>query len=408
MTPMRTRARARTPAYDYINEFLRRYVAAHASVPTIEAVRTYLSAPPRNLNSSITTIRKALDIWQDSEEGRDLILTSRSRMRSLEQGVADDPSGIAFASGSGSAATVTPTSVEPEGAGVEASPGHTISPLFASWEVQIREALRREVSAHYAAQAKEATDKAALERDTALATSARSVERAEQLRLHAEAKSEREVNEARATVTAMQASFERLAAAHSLALANVESEAHAAAHISAQKEVALVTAAALERETALKAQRAMLAQVVEDRGALVDARVADIAALKTEMLGREARAAEQYSGLNRVLGQQVSDLKTKVSDLEKALLAERKRADGAEGSLVRQAVEQVSAVLKTHGDRAEVAVVTVEALVKAALNDVRAIADTAKTVASQEAATVATTLLESALAKFDPNRSPTR
>ena len=74
------------------------------------------------------------------------------------------------------------------------------------------------------------------------------------------------MGEARATVVAMQTGFDGLAAAHA---------------------VALVTAAAKERETALTTQNAMLAKIVEEGSEA-------ITALEAQMLSREARAAEQF------------------------------------------------------------------------------------------------------------------
>ena len=65
-------------------------------------------------------------------------------------------------------------------------------------------------------------------------------------------------------MVAMQASFDRLAAAHAVALASLESEANASAQAWAQNEVALVTAAAKEHEAALTTQNAMLAKIVEE------------------------------------------------------------------------------------------------------------------------------------------------
>ncbi len=109
-----------------------------------------------------------------------------------------------------------------------------------------------------------ANDRANADRDAAIANSSRTVQNAEQIRLHAEAKRDGEVGEARATVVAMQASFDRLAAAHAVALASLESEANASAQAWAQNEVALVTAAAKEHEAALTTQNAMLAKIVEE------------------------------------------------------------------------------------------------------------------------------------------------
>ena len=108
--------------------------------------------------------------------------------------------------------------------------------------------------------------------------------------------SDRAVGKARATVVAMQTGFDRLAAAHAVALASLESEANASAQVWAQKEVALVTPAAKERDTALTTQNAMLAKMVEEGGEA-------ITALEAQLLSREARAAEQFRGQSQHHGQ---------------------------------------------------------------------------------------------------------
>ena len=195
------------------------------------------------------------------------------------------------------------------------------------------------------------------------------------------------MGEARATVVAMQASFDRLAAAHAMALASLESEANASAQVWAKKEVALVTVAAKERETALTTQNAMLAKIVEEGSET-------IAALQAQMLSREERAAEQFRGQSRHHGQQIADYKTRIDGLEKALLDERRRADGAEGSVVAQAVSLLTDELRKQSARAEATVAIIELNSKATLNEVRQMRDEAKTVAVQDATIVVEAALD--------------
>ena len=241
--------------------------------------------------------------------------------------------------------------------------------------------MAKEIFAKEAARAQVEIDRSHADRDAAIADASRTAQNAEQIRLQAEAKSDREVGEALATVVAMQASFDRLAAAHAVALASLASEANAFAQAWAQKEVALTTAAASERETALTTQNAMLAKIVEERGEA-------IAALDAQMLSREGRAAEQFRGQSQHHGQQIADYKTRIDGLEKALLAERRRADGAEGSVVAQAVSLLTEELRKQSARAEATVAIVELNSKATLNEVRQMRDEAKTVSDQTATKV--------------------
>jgi len=74
--------------------------------------------------------------------------------------------------------------------------------------------------------------------------------------------------------------------------------------------------------------------------------------------------------------------------LEKALLAERRRADGAEGSVVAQAVSLLTDELRKQSARAEATVAIVELNSKATLNEVRQMRDEAETVADQTATSV--------------------
>ena len=255
------------------------------------------------------------------------------------------------------------------------------SALFLTWEAELRATVAKEISAKESARAQVEIDRANADRDAAIANASRIVQNAEQIRLHAEAKSDREVGEARATVIVMQASFDRLAAAHAVALTSLASEANAFAQAWAQKEVALVTAAAKERETALTTQNAMLAKIVEEGSET-------IAALQAQMLSREERAAEQFRGQSHHHGQQIADYKTRIDGLEKAMLAERRRADGAEGSVVAQAVSLLTDELRKQSARAVATVAIVELNSKATLNEVRQMRDEAKTVADQTATTV--------------------
>ena len=366
--------RPRTRAYEYIDEYLRRYVSAHGRLPTLDTIQSHLAAAPRNLNSSFTTIRRGLDGWAASDEGSALLLASKTRIAAIEAG------GV----GAGAQALevgVTAQTQSP-GTAVITSPS-TLAPsaLFLTWEAELRGTVAKEISAKEAARAQVEIDRANADRDAAIANANRTVQNAEQIQLHAEAKSDREVGEARATVDAMQASFDRLAASQALALASLETEANAFAQAWAKKEVALVTAAAKERETALTTQNAMLAKIVEEGSET-------IAAVEAQMLSREERAAEQFRGQSQHHGQQIADYKTRIDGLEKALLAERRRADGAEGSVVAQAVSLLTEELRKQSARAEATVAIVELNSKATLNEVRQMRDEAKTVADQTATSV--------------------
>ena len=179
----------------------------------------------------------------------------------------------------------------------------------------------------------------------------------------------------------VQSRDERLAAAHAVSLSSFESEANAFGQAWAQKEVALVTTGAQEREAALTTQNAMLAKIVEER-------VEAIATLEAQMLSREKRAADQFRGQSQYHGQQIADYKTRIDGLEKALLAERRRADGAEGSVVAQAVSLLTDELRKQSSRAEATVAIIELKSKATLNEVRQMRDEAKTVAVQNATSV--------------------
>lgn len=374
MTP-----RPRTRAYEYIDEFLRRYVSAHGRLPTLDTIQSHLAAAPRNLNSSFTTIRRGLDAWAESAEGTTLLLAAKTRIAAIEAGGVGEGAQVAEVG-------ATATTLSPSRA-VATSPSLLApSALFLTWETELRATVAKEISAKEAARAQVEIDRANADRDAAIANCSRTVQNAEQIRLHAEAKSDREVGEARATVVAMQASFDRLAAAHAVALASLESEANAAAQAWAQKEVALFTAATKERETALNTQNAMLAKIVEERGEA-------IAALEAQMLSSEERSAEQFRGQSHHHGQQIADYKTRIDCLEKALLAERRRADGAEGSVVAQAVSLLTDELRKQSARAEATVAIVELNSKATLNEVRRMRDEAKTVAYQ----TATSLVEAAI-----------
>ena len=367
-------SRPRTRAYEYIDEYLRRYVSAHGRLPTLDSIQSHLAAAPRNLNSSFTTIRRGLDAWEASDEGSALLLAAKTRIAAIEAGGVG-AGAQAFELGA-TAHTQSP------GTAVTTSSSHLApSALFLTWEAELRATVAKEISAKEAARAQVEIDRANADRDAAIANASRAVQNAEQLRLHAEAKSDREVGEARATVVAMQASFERLAAAHAVSLCNLEFEANACAQVWAQKEVQLVTTAAQERETAQTTQNAMLAKIVEERGEA-------IAALEAQMFSREERAAEQFRGQSQHHDQQIADYKTRIDGLEKALLAERRRADGAEGSVVAQAVSLLTDELRKQSARAEATIAIIELHSKATLNEVRQMRDEAKTVAEQTATRV--------------------
>jgi hypothetical protein len=379
MTP-----RPRTRAYEYIDELLRRFVSAHGRLPTLDTIQSHLAAAPRNLNSSFTTIRRGLDAWAASDEGAALLLAAKTRIAAIEAGgvgagaQALEVGATAHTQSPGTAVTPSPSPLAP-------------SALFLTWEAELRATVAKEISAQEAARAQVEIDRANADRDAAIANSSRTVQNAEQIRLHAEAKSDREVGEARATVVAMQSSFDRLAATHAVALASLESEANASAQVWAQKEVALVTAAAKERETALTTQNAMLAKIVEEGSET-------IAALQAQMLSREERAAEQFRGQSQHHGQQIADYKTRIDGLEKVLLAERRRADGAEGSVVAQAVSLLTDELRKQNARAEATVAIIVLNSKATLNEVRQMRDEAKTVADQ----TATRVVEAAIDRLSP------
>ncbi len=308
------------------------------------------------------------------------MLAAKARIAALEAG--DVGAGVqalevratAHTQSSGMAVTASSTPLAP-------------SALFLTWEAELRATVAKEISAKETARAQVEIDRANADRDAAIANASRIVQNAEQIRLHAEAKSDREVGEARATVVAMQASFDRLAAAQALALASLETEANASAQAWAQKEVALVTVSTKEREAALTTQNAMLAKIVEERGEA-------IAALEAQMLSREERAAEQFRGQSQHHGQQIADYKTRFDGLEKALLAERRRADGAEGSVVAQAVSLLTDELRKQSARAEATVSIVELNSKATLIEVRQMRDEAKTVADQTATGVVEAAME--------------
>ena len=85
---------------------------------------------------------------------------------------------------------------------------------------------------------------------------------------------------------------------------------------------------------------------------------------------------------------QIADYKTRIDGLEKALLAERRRADGAESSAVAQAVSLLTDELRKQSSRAEATVAIIELNSKATVNEVRQMRDEAKTVAEQTATRV--------------------
>ena len=85
---------------------------------------------------------------------------------------------------------------------------------------------------------------------------------------------------------------------------------------------------------------------------------------------------------------QIADYKTRIDGLEKALLAERRRAEGAEGSVVAQAVSLLTDELRKQSARAEATIAIIELNSKATLNEVRQMRDEAKTVAEQTATSV--------------------
>ncbi|TAG49778.1 MAG: hypothetical protein EAZ30_02785 [Betaproteobacteria bacterium] len=87
---------------------------------------------------------------------------------------------------------------------------------------------------------------------------------------------------------------------------------------------------------------------------------------------REARSSEQYAGLNRVLGQQVSDLKTKNEALEKQLLKARQEADATVGSVVRDAINALSDQLNQNASRSEASLAAIDLIAKSMLNEMRA------------------------------------
>lgn len=87
---------------------------------------------------------------------------------------------------------------------------------------------------------------------------------------------------------------------------------------------------------------------------------------------REARSAEQYAGLSRVLGQQVSDLKTKNESLEKQLLKARQDADATVGSIVRDAINALSDQPNQNASRSEASLAAIDLIAKSMLNEMRA------------------------------------
>ena len=95
---------------------------------------------------------------------------------------------------------------------------------------------------------------------------------------------------------------------------------------------------------------------------------------------------------------QIADYKTRIDGLEKALLAERRRADGAEGSVVAQAVSLLTDELRKQSSRAEATVAIIELNSKATLSEVRHTGDEAKTVAKH----TATSVVEVAIVRLMP------
>jgi hypothetical protein len=86
---------------------------------------------------------------------------------------------------------------------------------------------------------------------------------------------------------------------------------------------------------------------------------------------REARSSEQYAGLSRVLGQQVSDLKTKNESLEKQLLKARQDADATAGSVVRDAINALSDQLNQNASRSEASLAAIDLIAKSMLVEIR-------------------------------------
>ncbi len=126
--------------------------------------------------------------------------------------------------------------------------------------------------------------------------------------------------------------------------------------------------------------------------------------LQAQMLATEERAAEHFRGQSQHHGQQIADYKTRIDGFEEALLAERRRADGSEGSVVAQAVSLLTDELRKQSARAEANVAIVELNSKATLNEARQMRDEAKTVADQ----TATSVVEAAIVRLTREISTVR